>query len=853
MDAPVTGPEVEFRAFGTPRLSRSGVEVQSVLARPKLLGLLSFLAFSSSGFHRRDSLLGLFWAESDQKRARRALRQSLYYLRQSLGAHVLVARGEEELALDEARLWSDVRAFEVALEDGRTEEALELYQGDLLAGFFVANAPEYERWLDGRREALRRRASDAAWSLAEAAAEDRNAAAACHWARHATALEPFDERGIAQAIELLDRMGDRSGALSLYEAFGRRLAQEFDIEPAPETQALVAEIRGRVGAAEEPNPDAAAPQPDAPGSTSATDPTAEPPPEGSAAPHDPAPSEPPPSPWFRRPGRVAALIGVIGAATGVALVQLLGTGRPTMDPGRVVVAVFENRTGDGGLDPLGRMAADWITQALHESGVVEVVPSTIELAPRPDFTDGAQPNATALAEATEAGTVVVGAYYRRGDSIEIQAQVINASEGNLLSALPPVGSPLGAPGVAVDSLSRSMVRTLAVLSEPSLASSADLRRPPSLDAYRQYLEGLRNFRHIPLRMRESLPYFYRAIALDSGFLAPRFYIIMAHANLNEFALADSNAQALATRRLRLSESQQHMLDWMVARMSGNQMDALEAARARGGMDVGVQALVVNRPAEAVEVLSAITPLPYFHRLALMEAYHVLGDYRSELDEARRGRDAYPGLLRMLDAELRALAALGRASETGRVLDEALVLPDEEPVTAGALMVHAAAELRAHGHREASTVVAERAIAWWIARPEENVADLPTHLDRALAYYYAERWEDADRVLRELSSEAPEALDVMGYLGTLAARRGDRTEALAISARLGGRAIPPEFGGDLYRQARIAAQLGDREGAVAFLRDALSRGMAYGIWLHRDMDLEPLRGFEPFEELLRPKG
>lgn len=851
MVVPVTGPTIEFRALGAPRLSSSGIELQSILVRPKLLGLLSFLAISAPGFHRRDTLLGLFWAEADQKRARRALRQSLYYLRQSLGPDVLVARGEDELGLDEGRLWSDVRAFESALDDGRRQEALELYRGDLLAGFYVADAPEYERWLDGRREELRRKASDAAWALARAAEADGNAAGAGHWARRGTALEPFDERLVTQAMELLDRIGDRSGALHLYDSFSRRLEQEFEIEPAPETQALVARIRSRIGTAD----DSTTSEP-AVAEAGAHGGTAEPVRAVDEGTREQDLSGIRPVRRFHPRGRTRVLIGItLATAVAIALFLLLGpgVGEPATNAQRVVVAVFDNRTGDAELDPLGRMAADWITQALHESGVAEVVPSTIGLAPRPDFIDD-EPDPAALAEATGAGTVILGAFYRRGDSVEIQAQVVDARQGNLLSALPPATSPLAMPGVAVDSLSRSVVRTLAVLFEPSLAASADLSRPPSLEAYRQYLEGLRNFQSIPLRMREALPYFYRAIELDSLFLAPWFYVIMTHANLGEFERADSNLLVLETQRHRLSEPQRHMLDWMLARMSGDQMGALEAARARGGIDVGVQALMVNRPAEAVDVLSAEDlSAAYFHWLTLMRALHVLGDYRRELDEARRGRDAYPARLLMLDAEARALAALGRVAEVGRIVDESLMLPNEDFVTPAMLMSTGSAEFRAHGFRQPSIELAERAIEWWQSRPGPETRTWQNRMGLALAYYQAERWGEAESVLREMASENPEDIEVLGYLGSLAARRADRTEALAISASLEGKTVRPQFGGDAYRQARIAALLGDRERAIALLREAVARGWAYDVWFHREMDLESLRGYPPFEEFIRPKG
>jgi hypothetical protein len=43
------------------------------------------------------------------------------------------------------------------------------------------------------------------------------------------------------------------------------------------------------------------------------------------------------------------------------------------DARRIAVAVFENQTGDAALDPLGRMASDWITRGLSQAGLAELV------------------------------------------------------------------------------------------------------------------------------------------------------------------------------------------------------------------------------------------------------------------------------------------------------------------------------------------------------------------------------------------------------------------------------------------------------------------------------------------------
>jgi len=62
-----------------------------------------------------------------------------------------------------------------------------------------------------------------------------------------------------------------------------------------------------------------------------------------------------------------------------------------------------------------------------------------------------------------------------------------------------------------------------------------------------------------------------------------------------------------------------------------------------------------------------------------------------------------------------------------------------------------------------------------------------------------------------------------------------------------------LGNHLWWQARIASLLGEKERAVGLLREAFSQGLTYGVYLHREIDLEPLWDYPPFKELLRPKG
>ena len=241
---------IELRLFGGLDLRRrDGRELESILTQPKRVALLAFLAAATPHrLHRRDTLLGLFWPELDQDHARAALRQALHGLRQSLGADVLTSRGDEEVGVGEQLLWCDVRAFQHALEASDWSSALELYRGGLLEGFFLSDSPEFERWLEDERARLRNRACEAAWTLAQRGKVEGDFTRAGHWARRAAALVPGDEETLRRLVALLDDLGDRVGAVQVYEEFARHVAVEFQVEPAAETKALIALVRSREAA-----------------------------------------------------------------------------------------------------------------------------------------------------------------------------------------------------------------------------------------------------------------------------------------------------------------------------------------------------------------------------------------------------------------------------------------------------------------------------------------------------------------------------------------------------------------------------------------------------------------------------
>ena len=244
---------IRLRMLGLTELqTSSGRELRAVLSQPKRFALLAFLASQPPGtFLRRDVLLGLLWPELDEPHARGALSQALRFLRKELGASsrsVIINRGTDEIGIDPGELWCDVAVFREHVDSGRYGEALELYQGDLLEGFFADAGTSFEEWLARERNLLRASAAHAARRLAELREREQNFTLAVATARRAVDLSSVDERVLRELLGLLDRLGDRAGAIQAYDDFAARLAREHDAQPAAETTQLIGLIRRRAAA-----------------------------------------------------------------------------------------------------------------------------------------------------------------------------------------------------------------------------------------------------------------------------------------------------------------------------------------------------------------------------------------------------------------------------------------------------------------------------------------------------------------------------------------------------------------------------------------------------------------------------
>lgn len=860
---------IEIRTLGTLDLrDRDGREPRSILSRTKRVALLTYLALATPrGFHRRDTLLALFWPELDQDRARRALRQALYVVRKAATDGALLSRGDEEVALDWDLIWCDAAVFDELLDERRLKEALELYKGDLLEGFHLSGCLEFERWLAAERARLKRRAAEAAWSLAEEARDDGAAVEAASWARRAASLSPGDEGTVRRVIELLDQLGDRAGAIQEYEAFAERLREDYDAEPAPETRGLMDAVLAREGS----NGGVVL-------SESGTEKGFPAGAEIAAAAARPVRS---PSRNWRNWAIGAVGLTAVSVIAG-AIVLRGGSDAELLDPTRVLIDVFENETGDPELDRLGLLAADWITQGLTYAGFVDVLslgtPLLSEQAVAVE--PGSPPNAArlqALAESRGTGTVVSGRYYLHDSEVQLQAQITDANSGEVLATLEPVAASIGAPADALEQLRDRVMTSLATLTDPRLAKWARYAsKPPTFEAYQEFIAGLELYA-TQQNNEEAIPHLLRAAELDSSFTMPLLWAVQAYRTTRFWvgrAKGDTIAWELNQRRERLAPLDRHFLDYHLAGIRADHMESflamrrlVELAPSSGFlMLAGDAAIAVNRPREALSYLEAADPESGWLRGQsqywgyLTASYHLLGDHEREIEAARRGARQYPNNIRTLRHEVRALAALGRADEASALIEQGLSLSGN----VGSLFYWMHRELRAHGHRAEASRLLERAIKWYKDRPwyrgfpnesgRMREASERFQLSNALAD--AGRFEESEAVLEPVLAMYPD--NPPAPFALLLARQGKREEAMRITrqveeaGRSAGYRDETRPGTTLFRAA-IAAALGDRQRAIELLQQAVAEGIRFDTALHTRSDFEVLWDDPAFQELLRPKG
>ena len=874
-------------------LRDDGQPLAGAASQPRRLAILSLLARAGERGISREKVIGYLWPDSDEERARRLLSQAVYMLRRDLGSDDAIA-GARDLRLGTDVLSSDVAEFQAALEEKAYERAALLYAGPFLDGFHLPGAAEFSRWVDEERRALEHDGERAFEKCATAAETRGDHANAVVWWRKLAAKDPINARVAIRLMRALAAAGDRHGAIRHAAIHQAIVQEELDLPADNDVVRLADELRAGASISVEAPPPRVEPvvavfsgstvtgqdeQSSAPTdtatavATAATEATS---PQAARAESSQRAAEAPPR-IPQAPHRAWFAVLLIGAVATVAAFAWFVRGRTkgqdaVVVPSRVVVAPLENRTGDASLNAVGSMVAEWVTQGLLRTGLVQVVDARtmLETARYAGEKRGDDYLRT-LAERTGAGTVVSGSYFVEGDQLRFLMRVTAAPSGEVRHTVDVVNAPVARPTAALEPLRQRITGALAVLLDPRLNNwTARTSQPPTYEAYAEFLLGMQTF---GADYENSVRHFTRAAELDSSYWQAKLWAAMSYSNLRRYPPSDSLFRILDRNRANLAPYDEANLDyfyagfvrgdWEASYRGARRMVELAPGAGHALYAAGLTAQITNRPREAVEVLRRIDTEQGWGKAwsprafnLIARSYHQLGDYTQELEWAKRLRASEPNAGWTRLEEVKATAAQGRGKEAFELAVEGAAFPSSETwedYTPGDFLWQSGRELRAHGHADLAREVFQRAERWYASRPDDERARRGHR--RALAHVLddLERWNDARTIFQSLHNEDSTSVEYLGELGVLSARLGRTSEADSIALRMVGNRRPWIFGQPRLWAARIAAVRGDREGAIALIRQGLREGYARLYQLHAEPDFESLRDFPAFREILEPRS
>lgn len=824
-------------------MARDGTEDFAVSVRSRLI-LLAVVALSGDRGVRRERLTALVWPDSDDERARAALRQTLFAIKRSVGGAELVV-GTAELRLNSDEVSVDVDRFQQAIATGRLDEAAGHYTGPFLDGVTVRASAELEHWIEDQRNALAAEYARLLERLARQATERGDLHSAAHWWGRAASHDRVSARIAREYMVSLAAAGDRESAIRHAAVYAKTVHAVLEIEPDVAVRQFAASLAVQeetplVGLTLEPAARSLElPKPETPIGREIqravpTTTTAE------AAKNDAisavpahrvaATAAPTLGRWVAR----AAWAGA--AALALALVGSFALRAPAESERVRVVAVtaIRNATGNPQLDGLAAIAATGIREHLMTTGVRVVEENAISADP-----------GEALVRVTMQWAV---------DSLVVSLDVLNAKDGHVLVSTTRSFSPAAGTELVLSELQQTVSGAVGVLSDSVYYPSGGTgSRPPKYNA----LQEFRQIRALMVgetsneQLRQRLD---RLIQLDPDFPEARVaQIEVTDATGAPPAVVDSLVQE--AQRDRLGAYDRLALDRVIAFVNSRMEEAYVAARgmvelAPRGIDGYLylvhSAMATRRLTIATQAFHQLQNLGGWSvRLAQLQhwdlqAHRLLKQYDVALAELSASRRANRLNAPVCDEGIRLLANLGREAAVDSLVAECV----SHEASRGSELMHvlmSGRQFRRTGFVQESDRAYARASALPQARPR-------------LGQIYAEmgRWTDARAELTDSAARTGGASGVTRAI--VWARTGDSSFArtmlalpLAPNLSAGDRAAAH------MNRAFLHLAIEQRAEALAELQRALNNGLSpvFNGWFVR-WELRDLWGTPAFEAMLAPR-
>ncbi|MFC1530424.1 protein kinase, partial [Gemmatimonadota bacterium] len=320
-------------------------------------------------------------------------------------------------------------------------------------------------------------------------------------------------------------------------------------------------------------------------------------------------------------------IGIAAAVVIIGALVVLSPGRGAqLIPDLVVVAAFENHSGDPAYDQFGRWAVDHVHGGIEQVEFARAVPLEHSLPTSRSLLDRSTAGRLddpigELAVGASAGIAISGGFYILDDkTLQFQVRIRDIAGNRTIDTFDDVSGPLAEKSEVVSELRQRILASLASRLSPGYEQWAEITRPPrSIEAFNEFTRGLDIYMDDSYT-EESIMYFNRALAIDPDYTTARLWAARVHyligqSDIVHMARADSLAQILETQRASLSELDQAMLDIIQASVAWDEEGTFQAARWGAELAPGTfwtfmaaqAAQFANRPNEALTYFEQLDP------------------------------------------------------------------------------------------------------------------------------------------------------------------------------------------------------------------------------------------------------
>ena len=542
----------------------------------------------------------------------------------------------------------------------------------------------------------------------------------------------------------------------------------------------------------------------------------------------------------------------------------------------IAILPFENQTNNSNLNPIGQIAADFISTQLIQNRFWQVIPSQ-DVFKRTVYS-GVVSNPQAEQEMTNEGGVdlIVMGHYNPlpGDSIMVVASVNDIAARKVLFTTPIIRSAAANPMKAITDIQQLIVGFLMFSKDEDNATPT---RPPRYDAYEEYLKGMELWTrndlgpgNIAVRVGSDIEkHFKRSIALDPDFLPPYFKLTELFVFDRKLRLLDSVLTILESKKSLFLEGDllnytMHKFllskDWVGLEKFLLTKTHIKSRDFKPYYLLGVNAVFrLNKPQAALDYLALcdMNDFDFERRPSDQLYYSVKASALIKLkrfDEVEKliGSLHFDYVLPVLwTKRLRVMYYQNRKDPADKELADYFSLGKPFSVSQVPHMALFRAALLMGDTAAASNMY--RQFLKYEEQLDQNLQNALSFIRAVMMFRMNKNMPEAERILKQ-DNPVVEHQRRIHQLGILYAVTGRPDKAKEVIDDMLAHENPYNGSVTRYYIAKIELALGNKDKSVDYLQQSVKKGMEFGEDLFEyDSDLKDLLDYPPFIELVKPKG